>query len=135
ERFVVSSGDTDELETYDLDYYTKSVRISGIFKTTGDTISISEVEFLEEPEADGVVAVNWFNTPYDNGGQWVLADTDNFEWQSDSDDALDRTLSFGLNSYATVTAVDILFPVGDSYNFEIRLYYYGGDGEPDLVLP
>ncbi|CAM9568469.1 unnamed protein product, partial [Sphacelaria rigidula] len=100
EQFVASTGDTNELETYDLDYYTKSVRISGIFKTAGDTISISEVEFLEEPEADGVLVISSFNTPFDSEEQSTLAATDSFEWQSDSDDAFDRTLSFGLNSYA-----------------------------------
>lgn len=43
EAFVVSSGETDDLETYDLDYFTQSVTISAVFKTIGDTISVSEV--------------------------------------------------------------------------------------------
>lgn len=62
------------------------------------------------------------------------ATTDKFEWQSDSDEALGRSLSFSLNSYATVTAMEIMFPVGDSYNFEINFFYYNGDGEPDLIV-
>lgn len=48
--------------------------------------------------------------------------TDSFEWTSDSDEALGRTLTFSLSSYTTLTAVEILFPEGDTYSFDLWLY-------------
>lgn len=54
--------------------------------------------------------------------------TDGFEWGSDSNDAIDLLLYFALSSYATVTAIELQFPVGDTYKFDLEL---GNDiGEP-----
>lgn len=47
--------------------------------------------------------------------------TDGFEWSSDSDEAIDRTLFFELASYAVVDAVEIKFPAGDTYKFDLVL--------------
>lgn len=30
--------------------------------------------------------------------------------------------------------MEIMFPVGDSYNFDIHLFYCNGDGEVDLTV-
>lgn len=43
QEFVTSSGTTDGLETYDFDYFTNWVIISPVFASTGETVSISEV--------------------------------------------------------------------------------------------
>lgn len=43
EKFVTSSGTTTDFETYDYDYFTDQVTISGVFVTEGESISISEV--------------------------------------------------------------------------------------------
>lgn len=47
--------------------------------------------------------------------------TDGFEWSSDSEEAIDRTLGFELASYAMVSAVEMRFPVGDTYKFDLEL--------------
>lgn len=46
EVVVTSSGTTDGFETYDLDYFTSYVSISAVFYENGDTISITEVEYV-----------------------------------------------------------------------------------------
>lgn len=61
------------------------------------------------------------------------ATTDAFEWGSDSDEALDRWLTFTLNSYATVTAVEMQFPVGDTYLFDLEIYNHE-DGQPFTTI-
>ncbi|CAM9842773.1 unnamed protein product, partial [Ectocarpus sp. 8 AP-2014] len=66
EEFVTSSGTTDGLETYDVDYKTSSVRISGDFSSPGQSISISEVEFVEEV-VDGEVLLE---TSYFDDYDW-----------------------------------------------------------------
>lgn len=60
--------------------------------------------------------------------------TEKFEFQSEIEDTLNSRIRFSLNAYATVTDMQIMFPVGDSYNFEIHLFYYNGDGEADLLV-
>lgn len=47
--------------------------------------------------------------------------TDGFEWSSDSDEAIDRTLYFELGAYALVDAVEMKFPVGDTYKFDLYI--------------
>ncbi|CAM9695160.1 unnamed protein product [Ectocarpus sp. 6 AP-2014] len=129
EVFVTSSGTTDGFETYEFDYFTDFVSIARVFTSGGQSISISEVEFVEEIQ-DGEVSVVDFDAPYDNGdGLWTGATTDAFEWSSESDEAIDRTLSFVFNSYALMEAVELQFPVGETYKFELTLY----DDEDELV--
>ncbi|CBJ31644.1 hypothetical protein Esi_0270_0027 [Ectocarpus siliculosus] len=70
EEFVMSSGTTDGFETYDFDYKASSVRIAAVFSSPGEFISISE-----EPTTDG------------------------FEWSSDSNEAISRTLFLSLAGY------------------------------------
>lgn len=48
EVFVTSSGTTDGLETYDFDLFTDTVAIAGVFTSTGEAISISEVSATED---------------------------------------------------------------------------------------
>ena len=45
-----------------------------------------------------------------------------FEWGSESEDAIDRTLLFTLGSYASMSAVELLFPVGETYKFDLEVY-------------
>lgn len=57
--------------------------------------------------------------------------SDGFEWTSDSDEAIGLTLYFGLAGYFTVTEMHLLFPVGDTYKFDLTLYNsLDGTGEP-----
>ncbi|CAM9647481.1 unnamed protein product [Ectocarpus fasciculatus] len=56
EELVTSSGTTDGLEAYDVDFRTSIIRISGDFSSPMQSISISEVEFVEEV-VDGEVLV------------------------------------------------------------------------------
>lgn len=48
--------------------------------------------------------------------------SDRFEWSSDSDEALGRKLTFSLSSYASLTAMEFVFPEGDTYSFDLHLY-------------
>lgn len=48
--------------------------------------------------------------------------TDKFEWTSDSEEALDRTLTFSLSSYASLSSMDFVFPEGGTYSFDLQLY-------------
>eukprot|EP00752_Nemacystus_decipiens_P007213 g6456.t1 len=116
-----SSGTTDGFETYDFDVFTNRILIYGAISSDTDTISISEVEFVEEIQP-GEIQISEWDTPYDNGdGLWNEPTTDGFEWSSDSDEAIDRTLGFELGSYALVSAVEMKFPVGDTYKFDLEL--------------
>ncbi|CAM9622988.1 unnamed protein product [Ectocarpus sp. 6 AP-2014] len=65
EELVTSSGTTDGLETYDVDYKTSSVRISGAFSSPGQSISISEVEFVEEVVDSEVLLETSYFDDYD----------------------------------------------------------------------
>ncbi|CAM9195943.1 unnamed protein product, partial [Hapterophycus canaliculatus] len=132
---ISSSGTTDGLEAYDFDYKTSSVRISAAFSGPGQSISISEVEIVEEV-VEGEVLINTFNTPYDNGSErWNEPTTDGFEWTSDSDEAFDRTLYFSFAGYFTVTEMQLKFPVGDTYKFELWIYNeLDGTGEPYVIV-
>ncbi|CAM9345379.1 unnamed protein product [Hapterophycus canaliculatus] len=121
EAFVTSSGTTDGFEAYNFDVFTNEILISGQFSADAQTISISEVEFVEELQA-GEISVSDWDTPYDNGdGLWNEPATDGFEWSSDSDAAIDRTLYFELASYALVDAVEMKFPTGDTFKFDLVL--------------
>ncbi|CAM9369501.1 unnamed protein product, partial [Sphacelaria rigidula] len=139
--FVASPGTGDALETYDVDYFTSRIEISPVFTTEDQAFAISEVEFVEELQP-GVVSVSEFTTPYANSGSpWNVATTDKFEWSSDSDEALDRDLTFILDSYATITAVELQFPVGETYTFELQFFVDNGQqptigisGEPFLTI-
>eukprot|EP00752_Nemacystus_decipiens_P014959 g13318.t1 len=133
EKFVTSSGSADGFEAYDFDVFTKTISITGVFTSNGQTITISEVEILEEVQP-GEVTVTEFNTPFDNGdGLWIGPTTDAFDWSSDSDEALDRTLSWSLNSYATIDAIEMQFPVGDTYKFDLELFDGGDDARQVLT--
>lgn len=49
--------------------------------------------------------------------------TDNvFEFISDSADVMDSTLRFYLDSYSAMTAIEMKFPVGETYKFSLELY-------------
>jgi len=48
--------------------------------------------------------------------------TDSFEWTSDSEEAWDRTLIFSLSTYSSLTAVELQFPVGETYIFDLELF-------------
>ncbi|CAM9878861.1 unnamed protein product [Ectocarpus sp. 12 AP-2014] len=128
EIFVTSSGTTDGFETYDFDQFTDYMSIAGVFTSNGQSISISEVEFVEEIQ-DGEVFVVEFDTPYYSEALWTGATTDAFVWASESDAAIDENLSFVLNSYALMEAVELQFPVGETYKFELTLY----DDEDEIV--
>ena len=45
--------------------------------------------------------------------------TDGFEWTSDSTEAIDRILYFELGAFALVDAVEMKFPPGDTYKFDL----------------
>lgn len=60
------------------------------------------------------------------------ATTDAFEWSSESEEAIDRTLSFELAYYATIDTVELQFPTGETYNFDLELYT--GDYDPQYTL-
>lgn len=48
EEFVTSSGTTTGFEAYDFDYFTNYIRISGVFSTERQSISISEVSSVQD---------------------------------------------------------------------------------------
>ncbi|CAM9688722.1 unnamed protein product [Scytosiphon promiscuus] len=119
EAFVTSSGTTDGFETYDFDVFTNEILIEAQFSDGAQTISISEVEFVEELQA-GEISISDWDTPYDVRVETQEEPTtDGFEWSSDSDEAIDQTLKFELAFYAMVDAVEIKFPAGDTYKFDI----------------
>ncbi|CAM9225071.1 unnamed protein product [Ectocarpus fasciculatus] len=118
EEFVTSSGTTDGFETYDFDYKASSVRIAGVFSSSGESVSISEVEIVEEV-VDGEALIDGFGTPDDIGNEPT---TDGFEWISDSEEAIDETLWLYLAGYFTVTELQLLFPEGDTYMFDLTLH-------------
>ncbi|CAN0303751.1 unnamed protein product, partial [Ectocarpus sp. 12 AP-2014] len=122
EEFVTSSGTTDGFETYDFDYKARSVGIAAVFSSPGESVSVSEVEIVEEV-VEGEALIYSFSTPYDNGdGLWNEPTTDGFEWSSDSDEAIDRTLTLSLAGYYTVTVLQLMFPEGDTYKFDLALF-------------
>ncbi|CAM9160433.1 unnamed protein product [Ectocarpus sp. 4 AP-2014] len=122
EEFVTSSGTTDGFETYDFDYKASSIRIAAVFSSPGESISISEVEIVEEV-MEGEALIDGFSTPYDNGdGLWNEPTTDGFEWSSDSNEAIDRSLTLFLAGYYTVTELQLMFPEGDTYQFDLTLF-------------
>lgn len=48
-------------------------------------------------------------------------------WRSDSPEATGGVLTYELNSYATVDAVELEFPVGETYKFDVELYNDAAD--------
>ena len=48
--------------------------------------------------------------------------TNGFEWWSESDDAIDEELEFELSTWASLTAVGLQFPTGETYLFELHFY-------------
>lgn len=61
--------------------------------------------------------------------------TDGFEWSSDSDEAIDRTLTFELAFYAIVDAIEIMFPAGNTYMFDLVLNDDKIRGETVMTIP
>lgn len=47
--------------------------------------------------------------------------TDGFEWTSDSDEAIGSTLYLGLAGYFVVTKIQLQFPEGDTYKFDLSV--------------
>ena len=61
--------------------------------------------------------------------------SDGFEWWSESDGALGEELQFVLSTWASLTAVLLQFPTGDTYLFDLRLYTAAdGAREPFATL-
>lgn len=54
--------------------------------------------------------------------------TNGFEFSSDSSEVVDETLGFTLDYYTVVTALELQFPAGDTYKFDVWLY--DQEGEP-----
>eukprot|EP00903_Cladosiphon_okamuranus_P020463 g18782.t1 len=133
EKFVTSSGTTTGLETYEFDSKTASISIAAIFSGPQQSITISEVEFVEEV-VEGEALIDVFNTPYDNGdGLWNEPTSSGFEWSSDSDEAIGRTLYLGLAGFFTVSEMHLMFPVGDTYKFDLQIYSGLADDDDDTV--
>ncbi|CAM9670164.1 unnamed protein product [Ascophyllum nodosum] len=127
EIFVTSSGTTTDFEAYDFDVFTDQLVIAG-YVTGSESISIAEVEFVEEVQATEMPVMS-FDTPYDSGdGSTDTVTTDAFEWWSESDDALDEELVFELSTWVLLTAVELQFPTGDTYLFELELYTEADSG-------
>eukprot|EP00752_Nemacystus_decipiens_P014961 g13320.t1 len=135
EKFVTTSSTTSGLETYDFDHKLSSVSIAAVFSGLQQSISISEVEIVEEV-VEGEVLIDTFNTPYDNGdGLWNERTSSGFEWSSDSDEAIGRTLYFSLAGFFTVTEMQLMFPVGDTYKFDLTIYNsLDGTDEPYVTV-
>ncbi|CAN0133967.1 unnamed protein product [Scytosiphon promiscuus] len=133
EEFVTSSGTTDGLETYEFDNKTNEITIAAVFSGPEQSFSISEVEFVEEL-AEDEARISSFEVPYNGDGGRNEVTTDGFEWTSDSDEAIDLTLSFVLAGYFTVTEMQLKFPVGDTYKFELWVYNEMDDTDEPYVI-
>ena len=48
--------------------------------------------------------------------------SDSFEWTSTVEDAWNRKLTFSLSTYSTLNAVELQFPTGETYIFDLWLY-------------
>ena len=60
---------------------------------------------------------------------------DGFEWWSGSDEALGEDLHFRLGVWASLTAVLLQFPTGDTYLFDLDLYTEADGGrEPFTTI-
>ena len=55
--------------------------------------------------------------------------TDGFEWWSQSADAFDEKLKFKFSYWASLTAVRLQFPTGETYLFELHFYTADNDGD------
>eukprot|EP00752_Nemacystus_decipiens_P013409 g11873.t1 len=124
--FITSSGQTDGLEAYEFDYFTDVIAISGVFSTSDESITISEVEFVEEV-FPGELPVVFFSSFPSDIGETLYTTFDAFMWRSDSPEATGAVLQYELNSYATVDALELEFPVGDTYKFDVELYNDAAD--------
>ncbi|CAN0390744.1 unnamed protein product, partial [Ascophyllum nodosum] len=119
---VTSSGTTTDFETYEFDVFADRIVISTSFGSSDGSISIAEVEFVEELRA-GEIPVESFRPPFDSeGGTTDDVAPDGFEWWSGSDEALGEELHFRLGIWASLTAVLLQFPTGDTYLFDLHLY-------------
>eukprot|EP00752_Nemacystus_decipiens_P014962 g13321.t1 len=114
--YVTSSGTTDGLETYEFDVFTNEIFIQAVFSPDAQTISISEVEFVEAHIAGEIPVSYWDPPSYDDGNGPT---SDGFEWTSDSVDAIDQVVYFELGAFALVDAVEIKFAAGDTYKFDL----------------
>lgn len=56
--------------------------------------------------------------------------TDGFEWTSDSDDAIGSTVFFSFAGYFVVTEIQLQFPVGDTYKFDLSV---SGGGDSTVI--
>ena len=56
-------------------------------------------------------------------------------WTSETDETIGDTLSFGLAGYFTVTEMQLRFPVGDTYKFDLALFNgLDGTGEAYVTI-
>ncbi|CAM9952012.1 unnamed protein product [Ascophyllum nodosum] len=132
---VTSSGTTTAFETYEFDVFTDRIAISTSFGSSDESISIAEVEFVEELQA-GEIPVESFRPPFDSeGGTTDDVAPDGFEWWSGSDEALGEELHFRLGIWAELTAVLLQFPTGDTYLFDLHLFTEADGGrEPFTTI-
>lgn len=56
-----------------------------------------------------------------------------FEYTSESDDTIGRALNFYFSFHSTMSAIELKFPVGDTYKFSLQLYSSHG-GDPVLSI-
>eukprot|EP00903_Cladosiphon_okamuranus_P010016 g9498.t1 len=117
--FVTSSGETDGLEADEFGYFTDMVVISGVFSTSGESVRISEVEFVVEIYP-GELSVASFYSP-SGIGESLYTTFDAFMWRSDSPEATGGVLRYKLSTYAMVDALEITFRTGDTYEFDVEL--------------
>lgn len=50
-----------------------------------------------------------------------------FEFSSDSSEISDEVLGFELNTFTAVTSLELQFPAGDTYKFDVQLYDQEGE--------
>lgn len=58
--------------------------------------------------------------------------TDGFEFISNDERVLDRAVTFTLNSYATLTAIEMQFVTGDTYKFDLEVY--NDEDDPFVII-
>lgn len=75
-----------------------------------------------------------FSPPFFSLATYQGPITNGFDWSSDSNEALDRTLSWPLSSYATMDAIEMQFPVGDTYKFDLQLFDDSDDPVQDFPV-
>ena len=60
--------------------------------------------------------------------------TDGFEWWSNTDEVLDEVLAFNLGILATVTRLELQFPLGETYMFDLQLFNGLVDRQPFATI-